>query len=414
MTAKSTGYGNVVLGVEPTWLRRCRRYHTADRRWPTALDSASSHQRALQWLAALNLGLDSPWVPFYVDTQVGGSINGASSKERMHLGSDMRVLKKDEDNNADKVDAHNMFDEMSLNKFLTKYGTVKEYFDSFNSWFSKMTLEEWFRVDLFICGLPLEFRNGVRLFNPKTLSDAYCLAKLQEFTHNDMIKNSKRPLLDSSKSKDSKEVVKNNMRLRDFDDSSKEDVKGKEKYSNGLIFDECGKDDVNCKRTELRSYGESGKEDVDGKEIECLELIAPIELNEELNELVELKDKNKCLEVTNNFASEKYEIEDKNKRMGLSSLVYGGEQDGSKEDNDLIVSDLVLRKCFDERYFEGQVGGYKNFNVFAYDSDVHNPSTKVVTCEDELYMDERKTENSEIGSAILKFDIWKWCWDLTF
>ncbi|GJW45501.1 hypothetical protein Tco_0077147 [Tanacetum coccineum] len=323
-----------------------------------------------------------------------------------------------------------MFDEMSLNKFLTKHGTVKEYFDSFNSWFSKMTLEEWFRVNLFIYGLPLEFGNGVRLFNPKTLSDAYCLAKLQEFTHNDMIKNCKRSLLDSSKSKDSKEVVKNNMRLRDFDDSSKEDVKGKEKYSNGLIFDECGKDDVNYNRTELRvsemddnirvereagteniglkSYRESGKEDVDGKEIGCLELIAPIELNEELNELVELKDQNKCLEVTNNFASEKYEIEDKNKRMGLSSLVYGGEQDGSKEDNDLIVSDMVLRKCFDERYFEGQVGRYKSFNVFAYDSDVNNPSTKVVTCEDQLYMDERKTENSEMGRAILKFDIWKW------
>nr|GFA53684.1 hypothetical protein [Tanacetum cinerariifolium] len=124
-------------------------------------------------------------------------------------------------NNADKVDAHNMFDEMSLNKFLTKHGTVKEYFDSFNLWFSKMTLEEWFRVDLFICVLPLEFRNGVRLFNPKTLLDAYCLAKLQEFTHNDMIKNSKRPLFDSSKSKDSKEAMKNSMRLRDFDDSSK-------------------------------------------------------------------------------------------------------------------------------------------------------------------------------------------------
>ncbi|GJS09112.1 hypothetical protein Tco_0365908 [Tanacetum coccineum] len=173
----------------------------------------------------------------------GWSINEASSKNEC-LGNDMQVLKKDEGtflsfdhrnsscnsdfvdnleplmvkdsynvvkygkgtgingrNNADKVDAHNMFDEMSLNIFLTKHGTVKEYFDSFNSWFSKMALEEWYRVNLFICRLPLEFGNGVRLFNPKTLSDAYCLAKLQEFTHNDMINNSKRPLLNSSKSK---------------------------------------------------------------------------------------------------------------------------------------------------------------------------------------------------------------------
>ncbi|GJT34983.1 hypothetical protein Tco_0925402 [Tanacetum coccineum] len=38
---KSTGYGNAVLGVEPTWLRRCQRYHTAARRWPTTLDSTN-------------------------------------------------------------------------------------------------------------------------------------------------------------------------------------------------------------------------------------------------------------------------------------------------------------------------------------------------------------------------------------
>ncbi|GKE01185.1 hypothetical protein Tco_1389168 [Tanacetum coccineum] len=312
-----------------------------------------------------------------------------------------------------------------------------------------------------------------------------------------MIKNSKRPLLDSSKSKDSKEVVKNNMRT---------ELRVSEMDDNIRVEREVGTENIG-----LKSYGESGKEDVDG-------------------------DKNKCLEVTNNFASEKYGIEDKNKRMGFSSLVYGGEiidgayscdrnksnvrssaneqesvsskalkesnnndlnikllvnekatmreflsghskmleeetlkvadqkedkessvkgnkmfpnesvdsdtvdsefmvmevdefqnvgkgkcnklvenkdeyggeQDGSKEDNNLIVCDLVLRKCYDGRYFEDQVGGYKSFNVFAYDSDVHNPSTKVVTCEDELYMNERKTENSEMGSAILKLDIWKW------
>ncbi|GJZ23075.1 hypothetical protein Tco_0560534 [Tanacetum coccineum] len=110
------------------------------------------------------------------------SINEVSSKKEC-LGGDMRVLKKDKGkflsfdhrnsgcsldfvddleplivkdsdnvvnygegsgingrNSADEIDAHNVFDEMSLNKFLTKHGTVKEYFDSFDSWFSKMTL----------------------------------------------------------------------------------------------------------------------------------------------------------------------------------------------------------------------------------------------------------------------------------
>nr|GEW61931.1 putative B3 domain-containing protein At5g58280 [Tanacetum cinerariifolium] len=334
-------------------------------------------------------------------------------------------------------------------------------------------------------------------------------------------KNSKRPLFDSSKSKDSKEAMKNSMRLRDFDYSSKEDVKGKEKYSNGLIFDECGKDDANCNSTELRvsemddnirverevgteniglkSYGESGKEDVDGLRLMKQESVSSKALKESNNNDLNIKLLDNEKATTREFLSghskmfeeetfkvadqkEKKESSVKGNKMFLNKSVdsdtvdsefmvmevdefqdcvnggemdyvfegnigrladehernfrgnnnglpdtrwknvgkgkcnklvenkdeYGGEQYGSKEDNDLIVSDLVLRKCYDGRYFEDQVGGYKSFNVFPYDSDVHNPSTKVVTCEDELYRNERKTKNSEMGSAILKLDIWKW------
>ncbi|GJU57958.1 hypothetical protein Tco_1235724, partial [Tanacetum coccineum] len=93
----------------------------------------------------------------------------------------------------------------------------------------------------------------------------------------------------------------------------------------------------------LKSYGESCK-DIIGKEIECLGLISPNEFDEELNRLVELKDKNKCLEVTDNLVNEKDETEGGNKRMGLSSLICSGEiVNGAKgcERNEINVSSLV-------------------------------------------------------------------------
>ncbi|GKC88473.1 hypothetical protein Tco_1149122 [Tanacetum coccineum] len=51
--------------------------------------------------------------------------------------------------------------ERSMNDFLTEYCTIKEYFDSFNSLFNKMGFDEWYLVDLFICGLPWELGNNV-------------------------------------------------------------------------------------------------------------------------------------------------------------------------------------------------------------------------------------------------------------
>ncbi|GJV95490.1 hypothetical protein Tco_1547067 [Tanacetum coccineum] len=143
-------------------------------------------------------------------------------------------------------DAYKVINEMSMNKFIEQYGTVKEYFDSFNSLFSKMGFDDSYLVNLFICGLSPDIEKWISLFKPKTLSDAYCLAILQEQTHNFIIKNSNRPLLDSSISKDSKEVVKNEMGLRNFNDSSKEGIKSKENEHVGLGgFDELCEEIVN-------------------------------------------------------------------------------------------------------------------------------------------------------------------------
>ncbi|GKA80678.1 reverse transcriptase domain-containing protein [Tanacetum coccineum] len=99
-------------------------------------------------------------------------------------------------------------------------------------------------VDLFICGLPPDIEKRVCLFKPTTLSDACCLAKLQESTHNFMIKNFNRPLLYSSNSNDSKEGVKNNAGLRFVDVSRKDDVECEEIESRASEMDDSSNLDV--------------------------------------------------------------------------------------------------------------------------------------------------------------------------
>nr|GEX57273.1 hypothetical protein [Tanacetum cinerariifolium] len=116
----------------------------------------------------------------------------------------------------EKKDVHKVFKEMPVNKLLTKYDTVKAYFDSFSSLFSKSGFDEWYLVDLFICGLPAEIEKGVSVFKPRTLSDANGWANLQEATYKSMIKNSNPPLFYSFKFDDSKEGVKIMWKLKEM------------------------------------------------------------------------------------------------------------------------------------------------------------------------------------------------------
>lgn len=60
--------------------------------------------------------------------------------------------------------------------------SVKEYYDEFVRVINRMQLSSDYKLYCFIAGLKEEIRCNVSMFNPKTLHDAYCLAKLQEFT----------------------------------------------------------------------------------------------------------------------------------------------------------------------------------------------------------------------------------------
>ncbi|GJY80037.1 hypothetical protein Tco_0492788 [Tanacetum coccineum] len=65
----------------------------------------------------------------------------------------------------------------------TKYDkSAKDYQDTFEFFLSRMEVSEEHAISLYLGGLPTELEMAVKMFKPKTLSDAYCLTTLQEAT----------------------------------------------------------------------------------------------------------------------------------------------------------------------------------------------------------------------------------------
>ncbi|XP_071712436.1 uncharacterized protein [Rutidosis leptorrhynchoides] len=90
-------------------------------------------------------------------------------------------------------------DPLSELKNLRQIGSVDAYFDEFERLLNKIEVSEKHAISLFLAGLMKEIELSVRMFKPRTLEDAYCLAKLQE----DTIAVSKRrstPLLSTPRS----------------------------------------------------------------------------------------------------------------------------------------------------------------------------------------------------------------------
>nr|GEY43811.1 gypsy/Ty3 retroelement polyprotein [Tanacetum cinerariifolium] len=67
-------------------------------------------------------------------------------------------------------------------KILKHVTTVQLYQEQFEAMMNKVELSEAYAVTLFIGGLKDEISMHVRMFKPNTLSDVYCLAKMQEAT----------------------------------------------------------------------------------------------------------------------------------------------------------------------------------------------------------------------------------------
>ncbi|KAJ0906625.1 hypothetical protein HanRHA438_Chr07g0289441 [Helianthus annuus] len=60
--------------------------------------------------------------------------------------------------------------------------TVQEYHDKFDVIISRLQLPGEYTLSCFITGLEDEIQLQVRMFNPKNIQEAFCLAKLQEAT----------------------------------------------------------------------------------------------------------------------------------------------------------------------------------------------------------------------------------------
>jgi hypothetical protein len=85
-------------------------------------------------------------------------------------------------------------DSMIELKNLKQTTTVHVYQDCFESLLTKVELPKKYTINLFIGGLKEEIAYAVRMFQPITLIDAFCLSKLQE-TNNSMSRNRSAPLL---------------------------------------------------------------------------------------------------------------------------------------------------------------------------------------------------------------------------
>uniref|UniRef100_A0A803MT80 Integrase catalytic domain-containing protein n=1 Tax=Chenopodium quinoa TaxID=63459 RepID=A0A803MT80_CHEQI len=71
-------------------------------------------------------------------------------------------------------------DPMEELKSLKQTGSVQEYHDSFDALASRLELSEPYLLSCYLAGLEEEVQLAVRMFNPTTLQQALCLAKLQE------------------------------------------------------------------------------------------------------------------------------------------------------------------------------------------------------------------------------------------
>ncbi|PWA75810.1 hypothetical protein CTI12_AA224800 [Artemisia annua] len=185
-------------------------------------------------------------------------------------------------------DDYEVFDEMSVNKLLKKQCTVVEYYDMFNSSFSNKGLGERYLIDLFIFGLQPEIEKLVRPWNPKTLHDAYGVAKLQEF----VLKYNQSTEVEKENSDLGISVVDNDLRKKNGESEG---------------YYECCEESANGDETkcvELTVLDEPCEEDDNGMEIKLDDANGVIDKNTDLlgenvedmgmksKELIELDDKN--------------------------------------------------------------------------------------------------------------------------
>ncbi|KAM0057123.1 putative retrotransposon gag domain, aspartic peptidase domain superfamily [Helianthus debilis subsp. tardiflorus] len=83
-----------------------------------------------------------------------------------------------------KIRFGKLFDDpMTDLKNLKQISYVQEYHDKFDAIISRLQLPMEYALSCFMAGLEEEIQLQVRMFNPKNIQEAFCLAKLQEATN---------------------------------------------------------------------------------------------------------------------------------------------------------------------------------------------------------------------------------------
>nr|GEW36938.1 putative mitochondrial protein [Tanacetum cinerariifolium] len=181
-------------------------------------------------------------------------------------------------------------------KHRTEREEVDEYYAYFTSSISNKDWNEWYHSGLFVFGLQSKIRKSVEMFNPKSLLDAYHLAKWQESMNDIMRKNSNTSLSSSSKIDHSKEVKEYYIELE-----FRGDGKGNEAQSSGEEINKFGVKVLKVPYEEtVEGIGmkSKGSVELDGKNMEM---------------------DGKCLKDIDDFVNKEDKIEENKNEIGIKS-----------------------------------------------------------------------------------------------
>nr|GEY77259.1 hypothetical protein [Tanacetum cinerariifolium] len=198
-----------------------------------------------------------------------------------------------------------------IKEILRQTGTVVEYSDAFKSLFGIVSLLSDMGED----------ETHLLIFSLRDCEES------RETVDN----NNDSAVLDDCKETESRvSGMDVELKVSEMDDNSnlsKESIES-------VGYEECCEENVNVK----------------GKEIECANLIAHDELcggkvkgiEMESDDLVESNEVSKCLIVTDNFVKKDSEIEERNKRMGWSSLICSGDNKPFKDQSAVLCQPRML------------------------------------------------------------------------
>ncbi|GKE09571.1 hypothetical protein Tco_1413122, partial [Tanacetum coccineum] len=230
-------------------------------------------------------------------------------------------------NTKKRKDSHQVFDEMSMNKFLKRECTVDVYYAYFTSSFSNKDWDEGYLAELFIFDLQSQIGNTINMFKPILLSDAYHLARFQETSIKLMKGKTKASFTHTSCVKDSWEVMDENVSLMGIDKVCEKNVileNQDKKVDDGVKWKEEERNLVNGVAGMEVDSGGNGYSNSDVMDVDDVVInLRKEDANRAFHE--EVKNRKEC----------------------------DGEQDGNiTEDNRFVLGAKLLEKGHDRRHVE--------------------------------------------------------------